>query len=97
MLDARIGYIAAALAQVDGVRLWHDQLLYKPPAADVATGKSDFVAVLAEDRPEDGSITFHQGKPGFQCSFLHAVCPSRVYATACSLVYVVFIESEAAS
>ena len=30
-LDARIGRIAARLAGVQGIRLWHDQLLYKPP------------------------------------------------------------------
>ncbi len=31
VLDVRIGRIAARLAGVRGVRLWHDQLLYKPP------------------------------------------------------------------
>jgi len=28
-----LGAVAARLAGVDGIRLWHDQLLYKPPAA----------------------------------------------------------------
>jgi ectoine hydroxylase-related dioxygenase (phytanoyl-CoA dioxygenase family) len=31
MLDTRIGEMAARLAGVDGVRLWHDQALFKPP------------------------------------------------------------------
>ncbi len=29
--DARLGKIAATLAGIDGVRIWHDQALYKPP------------------------------------------------------------------
>lgn len=36
VLDARIGQIAARLADVKGIRLWHDQLLYKPPQSGVA-------------------------------------------------------------
>lgn len=36
VLDARIGQIAARLAGVKGIRLWHDQLLYKPPQSGVA-------------------------------------------------------------
>lgn len=31
VLSERIGRIAAQLAQVSGIRLWHDQLLHKPP------------------------------------------------------------------
>lgn len=31
VIDSRIGRIAAELAGVDGVRLWHDQALFKPP------------------------------------------------------------------
>ncbi len=31
MLDARLGKVAATLAQVDGIRVWHDQALIKPP------------------------------------------------------------------
>jgi ectoine hydroxylase-related dioxygenase (phytanoyl-CoA dioxygenase family) len=31
MLDARLGGTAAALAGVDGLRIWHDQALFKPP------------------------------------------------------------------
>ncbi len=31
MLDARLGKMAADLAGVDGVRIWHDQALIKPP------------------------------------------------------------------
>lgn len=36
VLDARIGRIAARLAGVKDIRLWHDQLLYKPPQSGVA-------------------------------------------------------------
>ena len=31
MLDARLGEMAAQLAGVDGIRIWHDQALIKPP------------------------------------------------------------------
>ena len=31
MLDARLGKMAAQLAGVDGIRIWHDQALNKPP------------------------------------------------------------------
>ncbi len=31
MLDERLGKMAADLAQVDGIRIWHDQALIKPP------------------------------------------------------------------
>jgi len=31
MLDPRLGRVAATLAGVDGIRIWHDQALYKPP------------------------------------------------------------------
>jgi ectoine hydroxylase-related dioxygenase (phytanoyl-CoA dioxygenase family) len=31
MYDPRLGRIAAALAGVDGIRIWHDQALFKPP------------------------------------------------------------------
>jgi ectoine hydroxylase-related dioxygenase (phytanoyl-CoA dioxygenase family) len=31
MLDPRLGRMAATLAGVEGVRIWHDQALYKPP------------------------------------------------------------------
>ena len=31
MLDPRLGKIAATLAGVDGIRIWHDQALFKPP------------------------------------------------------------------
>jgi len=30
-LDPRLGRIAAELGRVDGVRLWHDQTMFKPP------------------------------------------------------------------
>lgn len=31
LLDPRLGELAATLAGVDGIRVWHDQALYKPP------------------------------------------------------------------
>jgi phytanoyl-CoA hydroxylase len=31
MLNAKIGEMAARLAQVDGIRIWHDQALFKKP------------------------------------------------------------------
>jgi ectoine hydroxylase-related dioxygenase (phytanoyl-CoA dioxygenase family) len=31
MLDSRLGRMAATLAGVDGIRIWHDQALFKPP------------------------------------------------------------------
>ena len=31
MLDPRLGKTAATLAGVDGIRIWHDQALFKPP------------------------------------------------------------------
>ena len=31
MLDPRLGEMAARLAGVDGIRIWHDQALFKPP------------------------------------------------------------------
>lgn len=34
MLDERIGKMAAELAQVDGIRIWHDQALIKKPWAN---------------------------------------------------------------
>jgi phytanoyl-CoA hydroxylase len=33
MLDSRLGHVAADLAGVDGIRIWHDQALIKPPYA----------------------------------------------------------------
>ncbi|HRA66364.1 MAG TPA: phytanoyl-CoA dioxygenase family protein, partial [Caldilinea sp.] len=34
MLDARLGKIAATLAGVEGIRIWHDQALIKKPYAN---------------------------------------------------------------
>jgi ectoine hydroxylase-related dioxygenase (phytanoyl-CoA dioxygenase family) len=31
MLDERLGLVAGTLAGVDGIRIWHDQALFKPP------------------------------------------------------------------
>jgi ectoine hydroxylase-related dioxygenase (phytanoyl-CoA dioxygenase family) len=38
VLNKTIGAIAAKLAGVEGIRLWHDQLLYKPPQAQAKAG-----------------------------------------------------------
>ena len=61
VLDSRVGRIASLLAGVNGVRLWHDQLLYKPPLADV---HPEAEALLpppgAEERPRNGAVSFHQ-------------------------------------
>ncbi len=37
-LNPTIGAIAAKLAGVSGIRLWHDQLLHKPPQTDTQAG-----------------------------------------------------------
>jgi phytanoyl-CoA hydroxylase len=34
MIDARLGKLAADLAQIDGIRIWHDQALIKRPWAN---------------------------------------------------------------
>lgn len=34
MLDSRIGEMASKLAQVEGIRIWHDQALFKKPWAN---------------------------------------------------------------
>jgi ectoine hydroxylase-related dioxygenase (phytanoyl-CoA dioxygenase family) len=31
MVDEQLGKVAATLAQIDGIRIWHDQALIKPP------------------------------------------------------------------
>ena len=37
-LDQRLGAIAAKLAGAEGIRLFHDQLIYKPPDVDSLGG-----------------------------------------------------------
>ncbi len=39
--DARLGRMAATLAGVDGVRIWHDQALFKPPYGNQTTWHMD--------------------------------------------------------
>ena len=34
MFDARLGEVAGTLAGVNGIRIWHDQALIKPPYAN---------------------------------------------------------------
>ena len=38
VLNPKIGAIAAKLAGTSGIRLWHDQLLHKPPQSDTDAG-----------------------------------------------------------
>ena len=52
--DVRVGSIAARLAGVTGVRLWHDQLLYKPDGHQASLGPR------SNGADADGEITFHQ-------------------------------------
>lgn len=52
VLNPKIGRIAAKLAQVDGIRLWHDQLLHKPPQ----TGQ------------QANAVGWHQDYHYWQCS-----------------------------
>lgn len=35
MFDERLGRVAGTLAQVDGIRIWHDQALFKPPYGNI--------------------------------------------------------------
>lgn len=41
MMDERIGKMAAQLAQVDGMRIWHDQALFKQPWGNPSTLHTD--------------------------------------------------------
>lgn len=52
VLNPTIGEIAAKLAGVDGIRLWHDQLLHKPPQAGKAAN----------------AVGWHQDYHYWQCS-----------------------------
>ncbi len=35
MFDERLGRVAGTLANVDGIRIWHDQALFKPPYGNI--------------------------------------------------------------
>ena len=61
--DVRIGAAAAALAGVAGIRLWHDQLLYKPGSGAHAASPGPG----ANGADADGEITFHQDLGYWQC------------------------------
>ncbi len=41
MLDEQLGKMAAQLAQVDGIRIWHDQALFKQPWGNPSTLHTD--------------------------------------------------------
>ena len=60
--DERIGRLAATLAGVAGVRLWHDQLLMKPQKSAI-----NEAAAAETNGTEDGSVTFHQDYGYWQC------------------------------
>ena len=45
-LNSRLGKIASELLQVNGICMWHDQLLYKPPRS--------------ADAPTEGNVGWHQ-------------------------------------
>ena len=88
--DERIGRIAATLAGVAGVRLWHDQLLFKPavsqqrhdqPGPDGSAEREEGApgAFRQEKRPADGSVTFHQDM-GYWCVVPPAYCHDFVHA-----------------
>ena len=75
--DERIGRIASTLAGVAGVRLWHDQLLFKPAVSQQRhdqPGPDGFAereegggGFRQEKRPADGSVTFHQDMGYWEC------------------------------
>ncbi len=50
-----IGAMAARLARTDEIRLWHDQLLYKPGLGDAASGAG-------------GNVGWHQDRNYWQCT-----------------------------
>jgi ectoine hydroxylase-related dioxygenase (phytanoyl-CoA dioxygenase family) len=41
MMDERLGQVAGTLAQVDGIRIWHDQALIKPPFGNATSWHLD--------------------------------------------------------
>lgn len=43
MLDARLGKFAAELANVEGIRIWHDQALFKPNTVYLSSEHGDGV------------------------------------------------------
>jgi ectoine hydroxylase-related dioxygenase (phytanoyl-CoA dioxygenase family) len=74
VLGRRLGGIAAALMQVEGVRLYHDQSLYKEPSGGLTPAHADqYYWPLASDRtitawiplqpvpPEMGPLAFYRG------------------------------------
>jgi ectoine hydroxylase-related dioxygenase (phytanoyl-CoA dioxygenase family) len=74
MLDARIGQMAAKLAGVDGIRIWHDQALFKRPWANPTAWHLDtpfwsftdrnalsIWVALDDATPENGCLYFLPG------------------------------------
>ncbi len=41
MCDARLGELVGTLAEVDGIRIWHDQALFKPPFGNATSWHID--------------------------------------------------------
>lgn len=62
-LNQKIGEIAAKLAGVSGIRLWHDQLLHKPPQRDVTAA---------------GAVGWHQDWHYWQCADSQAMLTAWV-------------------
>lgn len=77
VMSQRLGRIAAELLEVDGVRLYHDQSLYKEPGGGITPAHADqYYWPLASDRtitawiplqpvpPEMGPLGFYAGSQG---------------------------------
>ncbi|MCE9592122.1 MAG: phytanoyl-CoA dioxygenase family protein [Planctomycetes bacterium] len=64
VLKPVIGYIGARLMGSPEARMWHDQVIYKPPSAG------------AEDR--DGNVGWHQDYAHWQCSSTSNMCTAWV-------------------
>ena len=71
VLGKRLGRIAAELLQVDGVRLYHDQSLYKEPGGGITPAHADqYYWPLASDRVVTAwiplqPVPLHKGPLGF--------------------------------
>lgn len=72
--DKRIGKMAATLAGVDGIRVWHDQALFKPPLGNATAWHLDnpywsfsskqalsFWVALDDATPENGCMWYIPG------------------------------------
>ena len=64
VLNPAIGYIGARLMNSPIARLWHDQVIYKPPSAG------------ADDR--EGNVGWHQDYAHWQCSSTQNMCTAWI-------------------